>query len=1084
MVSLERDGMERSAEAGDRPIGTIAIALAYIGDAYSNLLIPGLASYTQAHNLNLGIILMDGFAGEGEEMGEYGLIDPVRIDGLVVTSGVTYRNDRNLLALRTFRERYPALPLVGLSVALEQAPSVVTNSYAGMRQAIEHLINVHGYRRIAFIKGPESSLEAQARYRAYKDSLADRDISLCGDLILPGDFSEDAGIRGVQTLLQKQIEIDALVCSNDDTAMGALEVLQARDLRVPEDLAVVGFDDVEEAAQLGVPLTTVRQPISEMGRLSAEVLHRLMRGMPVEDRNVVETELVVRRSCGCLPAVVREAAVGHLDMTSREIPDADKIAARLGEVIDEVAISEHRHLSQALRTDLTSLKSDAFVRTFDRLLGRLQREGYPLSRWHQALTVMRRFLLRPLRDTDQIHRLEDLLQQARILVGQAESRQQAQRQMIINQRVEAVQWFNGQAANLTSLADLRSRFAYTLPRLQLDACYLSTLVNALGSAQASDKVSLASGYPDEGLEKPDDDFSARRFVPDEIWQTRFVSQPTVFTVLPMSIGNQDFGISVFSGQPDDFGVCLRLREAVTGIAQRAQLLEEQRTAMREAEEESRRADTALRDALVAQQRYVEQAWEEYAAPIRGYCISPLVEGPTESEWVSGMRAAVLDNRWVVKRDGSEQTLSMPLNLLGEEIIGVLGFSREGAVEWTEAQIRTARAIAEQAALALENQRLISDVQRRAARLTAASEVSSAATSLTDPDELLNRVVTLIRDRFELYYAGIFLVDEARQWAVLVAGSGEAGRLMLAQGHRLEVGGDSMIGYCVATGRARITYDARREERRRPHPLLPDTRSELALPLISRGEVIGAMTIQDEQPGAFTEDDITTLQTMAAQLGNAITNARLLEQMEQNVRELRAATGRYTEDAWRDYLQQESGTRGYRYRLVDIASVTDRRPEAEEAWRQDRTIVTSLEPSAKSAADPVEQKVSADHVVDSTIGSGIGVPIRLRNQVLGVLNVRFEDDEVPDETVRLVEQVADRLALALESARLLAQMRRTAQRERMIGDVTNRMRRTLDWDDLMETATQELQEMLNASRVFVQWKPPGETRLHDDGAEDL
>ncbi len=1084
MVSLERDGTEGSAHAGGRSVGTIAVALAYIGDAYSNLLLPGLASYTRANSLNLAVILVDGFSGDEDAIGDYGLIDPARVDGLIVTSGLTYRNERNLSALQVFRERYPSFPMVGLSILLEQMPSVVTNGYVGMRQALEHLIDVHGYRRVAFIEGPESSLEAQARYRAYEETLADRNIPLREDLVLPGDFSEEAGIRGVQTLLQRGVEIDALVCSNDDTAMGALEVLRDRDVRVPEDLALIGFDDVEEAAQLAVPLTTVRQPIYEMGLLSAEILHRLMRGMPVEMSNVVATELIVRRSCGCLPAVVKEAALGSLEMASvQEIPGAEEIATRLGEVIEDVAPSDHRALGEALLNDLRASESDEFARAFDRLLGRLQREGYTLSLWHEALTALRRFLISQLRDSDRIRRLEDLIQQARILVGQAANRQLAHRQMIASQRVEAVQWFNGQAANLTSLSDLPSRFAYILPRLQLDACYLSTLDDSRGSARAVDEVSLATGYPNDGLEVADDGFAVHRFVPDEIWRARIASPPTVFTVLPMSIGDQDFGISVFCGQPDDFGVCFRLREAVTGIAQRVQLLEEQRAAVREAEEESRRADIALRDALVAQQRYVEQTWEEYAAPIRGYRMSPAGDGPTDSEWVSGMHEAVLDNRWIVRYEEGEQTLSLPLNLLGEEIIGVLGFSRERAVEWTEAQIRTAQVIAEQAALALENQRLISDVQRRAARLTAASEVAGAATSLTDPDELLTRVVTLIRDRFDLYYAGIFLVDEARQWAVLVAGSGEAGQLMLAQGHRLEVGGDSMIGYCVATGNARITYDAQRAERRRPHPLLPDTRSELALPLISRGEVIGAMTIQDERPGAFTEDDVTTLQTMAAQLANAITNAHLLERMERNVHELRAATGQYTQDAWRDYLQQRSATQSYRYRLVDVALAEGRRPEAQEAWREDRTVVASLEPQAELDAGPSEQVALMGESVDSDGGTGIGVPIRLRNQVLGVLNVRFEDENVPDETVRLVEQVADRLAIALESARLLAQMRRTAQRERMIGDVTDRMRRTLDWDDLMETATQELQEMLNASRVFVQWKPPKEARSIDDGAED-
>jgi len=175
------------------------------------------------------------------------------------------------------------------------------------------------------------------------------------------------------------------------------------------------------------------------------------------------------------------------------------------------------------------------------------------------------------------------------------------------------------------------------------------------------------------------------------------------------------------------------------------------------------------------------------------------------------------------------------------------------------------------------------LDRRALQLQAAAEVSRATGSILDPDELIHQVVELTRERFGLYYVGLYLVgrtDETRKWGYLRAGTGEAGRQMVAQGRKIEVGGDSMVGWCIANGRYRLMEDFSAEAALQKNPLLPATRSKLALPLISRGQAIGAMTFQSAQPAAFAEEDITTLQTMADQLANAIENARLFAEHRQ------------------------------------------------------------------------------------------------------------------------------------------------------------------------------------------------------------
>jgi len=209
---------------------------------------------------------------------------------------------------------------------------------------------------------------------------------------------------------------------------------------------------------------------------------------------------------------------------------------------------------------------------------------------------------------------------------------------------------------------------------------------------------------------------------------------------------------------------------------------------------------------------------------------------------------------------------VPLHDSQGNTIGIVGMGRE-ITEFKQAKIK---------------------IEQNARQLQAAAEVSRATTSILDLDELLPQAVELIRSHFDLYYTGLFLVDRTEKMLVLRAGTGEAGRKMLEANHQLEVGGQSMVGWCVAYKKPRIELEGDNDAVRYKNPLLPNTRSELVLPLIGRGEAIGAMTVQSEQVAAFAEDEVTILQTLADQLTNAIENARLFRQVQQRAVELAEA----------------------------------------------------------------------------------------------------------------------------------------------------------------------------------------------------
>jgi GAF domain-containing protein len=230
-------------------------------------------------------------------------------------------------------------------------------------------------------------------------------------------------------------------------------------------------------------------------------------------------------------------------------------------------------------------------------------------------------------------------------------------------------------------------------------------------------------------------------------------------------------------------------------------------------------------------------------------------------------------------------MALPL-VVGDEVIGAVTVQSVEEAAFSDDDITVLQTMADQLAVAihnanlhLQNRRLLARAERRARLLAAAAQVGRDVTSILDMDELMSEMVDIICDAYGFYYAGVFLVDEAGEWAVLRTGRGEAGATMVAVGHKLAVGGHSMIGTCVDLNQARIALDVGEEPVHFKNPYLPHTRSEMALPLAVGDEVIGAVTVQSVEEAAFSDDDITSLQAMADQLAIAINNARLLEELE-------------------------------------------------------------------------------------------------------------------------------------------------------------------------------------------------------------
>ncbi|MFP4344146.1 MAG: GAF domain-containing protein [Anaerolineales bacterium] len=345
----------------------------------------------------------------------------------------------------------------------------------------------------------------------------------------------------------------------------------------------------------------------------------------------------------------------------------------------------------------------------------------------------------------------------------------------------------------------------------------------------------------------------------------------------------------------------------------------------------------------------------------------------------------------------------------------------------------------------EREALLGQLSRRAVQLQTAAEISQVASSLLDVQQLLEAAVALIRERFDLYYVGLFLLDDLGEWAVLRAATGEAGRQMLAAGHRLRAGGASMIGYCVSTLEPRIALDVGVEAVRFENPHLPKTRSEMALPLVSRGHAIGAMTIQSEQESAFSEADITVMETVARQLANAITNARLFAEAQARLVDLQKLQQQLTAETWTEYAIQQEVV-GYQYDLTQLLPLQD------------------------TARDMPAHELRRDEIVMQQRDGNLALlaPLTLHEEPIGLLE--FEDVEGEhiwsEDDLALIEAVREQLALALENRLLYQQTREALAETNTLYDVGRQISAAHTAEEIYSALVSGLSRRAEPDRIVV------------------
>ena len=573
-----------------------------VGRAWGTEFIAGVNAAAEEHDVNLvhfiGGKLTPIVTDDKTKLsfGLYDLAKPGYLDGLLLTADVAHGVSSD--QLKTFADLYGSIPIVTQSVPIEGASMFIANNEEGMRAAVRHLIQEHGYKRIAFIRGIKGQIDAEQRFQAYQDELKAHNLRFDEDLVVDGDYTPESGRVAVRILLdERRLRTQAIVAANDSMAFGALEALQQRGVRVPDDVAVTGFDDLREAQVTGVPLTTVRQSFYTAGKHALEALLKRVHGDTIPSVNVTPTQLLTRWSCGCLPENVRQAAVAPRDVAKTGRLE-NKREAALRALLNSAGVTEQdpalpqfkdafgRAWDGFLLTLNSRSSSDDFLKTINAMIELMQRHGLVPAVWHNVISMMRRYALGGINSHTSMLQAENLFQQARLLAGELSQRSQAYRRLVLEQQENLLHGFSFSMAPAMSMDEIGAAISTHFPAMGIERWYVMFYSDVTApqsiSAPPPESYNLLLQYEGSKFEIPQKrtTMGTGQLIPRG--KTPADHRYSA-VVMPLSLARNRFGFMWVEMGPNDWEIYVRIRNLVSSALLRVMLVQQKEQAQREIE---------------------------------------------------------------------------------------------------------------------------------------------------------------------------------------------------------------------------------------------------------------------------------------------------------------------------------------------------------------------------------------------------------------------------------------------------------------------------------------------------------------------
>lgn len=431
-------------------------------------------------------------------------------------------------------------------------------------------------------------------------------------------------------------------------------------------------------------------------------------------------------------------------------------------------------------------------------------------------------------------------------------------------------------------------------------------------------------------------------------------------------------------------------------------------------------------------------------------------------------------------------LGVPLLTQGEAIGALIIQDLENERAFTDADLRFMVSLAGQVSGAIQNVRLLTESKQVALQFETAAEIARDISSSLNLDELLQKAVDLIRSRFDFYHASVFLKDLPGEFVVIREATGEAGAQLKRAGHKLAVGSKSVVGFVAGEGKVLIVNDTARDATYYANPALPGTRSEAAIPLKLGERIVGVLDVQSNQPYAFAEDNLRTLQILADQLAIAVVNSELFAETQEHLAQHRllhhitttAASGTTLDEALQSAVNGLQVTLGGDRIAILLADREKKTLEVKAAVGYASNVYDLRIPigtgitgwtAAHRKALRINNVLQDTRYIEasSNTRSEMAIPLLYRSELLGVLNVESEQQSAYAENdEELLGTLGGSLAAIIANARLLEQIRSQAERERILFEITDKIRRTTDIETILATTVSELTRAVGARRAKI------------------
>ncbi len=538
---------------------------------YQTLIWEGVVRYSKKHDANL-ISFVSGTLEyspynefEKQRNSIYSLISKKNIDALIITGALA--SFVPLEKLYEFHKKFRGIPTVSIGTPLENIPSITVENYSGIKMVVDHLIIKHGYRRIAFVRGPAGIPEADDRYRAYTDSLMENDIKFDKNLVVTDDFLQPSGVNAVKDIFEKNRQMpEAIVCANDNMALGVIAELKKRKLSIPGDVAVTGFDDIEEANAYNPGITTVKQPIVRMGELAVEMILAVISREKVPILVNPETKIVIRQSCGCSSHIPFEnkndnavITIEKLDICLRE-----KRNFIYNEVINTINLLNVepkimklwvKNLLVAFSEEVMKPSNDCsvFLNSLRDILNEAVNLKMDLSLWYGILSVIKQNIQTLIMDYETSGKIATLWNSATILTGESVKRSATYQKLLGEKQATILYHISQTLITIFDINKLLETIEKGLPNLEIDTCLISFYDNSerhssnTGEISEWSRIMFAYNSSKHVIINDTD----RIFLSTELFPDAIFSEEKKYSLVveSLSFGDEKFGFIIFDSDP-------------------------------------------------------------------------------------------------------------------------------------------------------------------------------------------------------------------------------------------------------------------------------------------------------------------------------------------------------------------------------------------------------------------------------------------------------------------------------------------------------------------------------------------------------